>query len=46
MHILMAKMAGIEYWTSTEETEESRNGVRNQKSMTEKYDIKFLDTEM
>ena len=40
MHILMAKMAAIKYWISNEETE-SRNGVRNQISMTEKYFIKI-----
>ena len=40
MHILMTKMAAVKYWISNEETE-SRNGVRNQISMTEKYFIKI-----
>ena len=36
----MAKMAAVKYLISNEETE-SRNGVRNQISMTEKYFIKI-----
>ena len=40
MHILMAKMAAVKYWISNEETE-SRNGVRNQIAMREKYYIKI-----
>ena len=40
MHILMTKMAAVKYWISNEETE-SRNGVRNQISMTEKFYIKI-----
>ena len=40
MHILIAKMAAVKDWISNEETE-SRNGVRNQIAMTEKYYIKI-----
>ena len=40
MHILMAKMSAVRSWISNEETE-SRNGVRNQISMTEKYYMKI-----
>ena len=40
MHILMAKMAAVKFLIWNEETE-SRNGVRNQISMTEKYFIKI-----
>ena len=40
MHILMAKMAAVKHWISNEETE-SRNGVRNQMSMTENYYLKI-----
>ena len=41
MHILMAKMSAVRSRISNEETE-SRNGVRNQISMTEKSYIKIL----
>ena len=37
----MAKMSAVKYRISNEETE-SRNGVRNQISMTEKFYIKIL----
>ena len=40
MHILMAKMAVLKHGIPNEETE-SRNGVRNQISMTEKYYMKI-----
>ena len=40
MHILLTKMAAVKYWISNEETE-SRNGGRNQISMSEKYFIKI-----